>query len=77
MRWSTRIRVTAVAAVLGAAALVTGTGTASASVAGAQEWKTRCEYGRACICHTAEQVWNADRCDSRPVNDDYVRGDSG
>ncbi|MFI6662479.1 hypothetical protein ACIBL8_44030 [Streptomyces sp. NPDC050523] len=55
---------TAVAAALGAAALISGPGTASAAGMHAQYWTDRCDYGRACLYREDGNVFNAGHCGS-------------
>lgn len=60
----------ALAVSLGVAAMVTTSPSAAADVSPTY-WRPYCDYGRACIYHTADQVWNLPNCGFNPVNDYY------
>ncbi|MEU7741944.1 hypothetical protein [Nonomuraea sp. NPDC049158] len=59
----------ALAVTLGAAALVSGAGAASA---GAQYWNYKCDDGRACVYQKISgQVWNIEHCGITGLHDYY------
>ncbi|MET9628882.1 hypothetical protein ABZX92_15600 [Lentzea sp. NPDC006480] len=62
----------ALAVALGVAALIGGTGAASASDFQTQYWSDHCDYGRACVHHVNGSVWNVEHCGVTGL-DDYYR----
>lgn len=65
-RFTSRV---ALAAALGAAALVSGPSMASAADVQPLYWSNKCDAGRACVSKVSGDTWNIEKCGVSGLND--------